>query len=554
MLALRRLASLILAAALMARALTAQTPLSSMTTDELVDGLRDTNRTSRAASMAELRRRGATAVSDLETLLRAGKVERKHGAAFALVQIGSAALPTIRRALADTGASSFVVTDALMWSTSSDSEVVPLLLPLLGDTSARVRTAAVNGLNNYREGSPQVGRLLVRMLNDPAPDVRVEAANQLVQLRDTASRRLGALALSDMIDDPDRSVRRSAVYNLGNMGVVAGPAIPAIANRINRDADPEVRWLSARVLGWLGPQASDVVPVLLGGLHHRDSLVRHECLLSLGEIGVARLRRSLRDSVLTALRVRLTSTNPTTRHAAATALANTGAWAIPELVLASHSTDDTVALIGVSALGSLSDSSASDAPLLAALNDGRAVVRQAASRAVGGIGARVDARLRWLAQSRGPRVRHAALEALRINQLATGIPVVRRCYSLEYGVWSPALSSPSIEGVLPPRALRFSPVPARYARSDYVGFTVEQPADSQWHATGFWIPHIERGEIELDPSPSLSGVRATLRLDDAGVLVGTIRTYWDFPHPSETASVTARPTDCEQLALGIDHR
>src|SRR6266567_1318996 len=63
MLALRRLASLILAAALMARALTAQTPLSSMTTDELVDGLRDTNRTSRAASMAELRRRGATVSS-----------------------------------------------------------------------------------------------------------------------------------------------------------------------------------------------------------------------------------------------------------------------------------------------------------------------------------------------------------------------------------------------------------------------------------------------------------------------------------------------------------
>jgi HEAT repeat protein len=529
--------------------LAAQQPVTNLTTAELVDRLRDSSADVRTTARDELHRRGTLALRALDTMLHnENNLARQHWAAVALIQMGPPALPIIRKALADTGSYSFTMGEALQWFASSDSEAVPLLTPLLADPSARVRTAAVNGLNTYREGGAEVGGLLVRMLRDRSPEVRSEAATQLIQLRDTTTRRLGALALTRMVDDPDRDARRSAIYALGSMGDVAAPAIRAISTRIDRDPDPEVRWLSARVLGWLGLQASDIVPVLLHGLHHRDAKVRTECTLSLGEIGVGKLAAPLRDSVLNALRVRLRASDRTARRAAATALATAGAPAIPALVLASRSADDTVALIGVAALGTFPDSAAVAAPLLAALADHRPAVRESAARALGGIGTRVDTLLRRLAQSGDTAVRQAAARALEVNRRLTAIPVAGRCYAIEYGAWSPPLQTRTIEGVLPPRALRFDVIAARWARRDSVAFTVDQPFSGEWYPTGYWIPDLGKSEIDFDPSPSLSGIRGIAHLNDDGTLSGMMTTYWDFTRDTQTVAITGRPSDCVSLA------
>jgi HEAT repeat protein len=534
--------------ALLALPLAAQQPVASLTTAQLVEQLRDSSAGIRVAARAELRRRGAPVLRELDAMLQNEKdMQQMHKAAYALVQIGSPALPVIRQALADTGFTAYTVADALQWSAATDSEAIPLLLPLLADSSARVRTAAVTALNTYREGSGQVGNLLVRMLGDPSADVRAEAASQLIQLRDTTTRRLGALALVRMVDDPDRDVRRSAVYALGSMGDVAGPGIPAIARRISRDPDAEIRWLAARVLGWLGPQASDIVPLLLQSLHHRDGKVREESMLSLGEIGVSRLATPLRDSVLTALRVRLSSPLRNIRHAAATALAATGAPAIPNLVLASRSADSIVAVIAVIALGTYPESSAVDEPLLAGLRDHRREVREHAAHGLGAIGPRVDARLHALVQSRDTATARWAARALRIHDLGSAIPVANRCYAVRYGAWSPPLPSGTIEGTMPPRAVRFSMVAAQWSRRDSIAFTVEQPFDGRWYPTGYWVPDSLKREIAFDPSPSLSGVRATVHLDGAGMLVGTMTTYWDFTRDTATVSITGRSGDCSEL-------
>jgi len=511
----------------------------------LLGRLRDSSEAVRDSAVREVRSRGRSIVPALQTFLRSSTVELQSAAAYALVRIGAPALPAIRDALDDTSMASFDVSEALGWSSLTDSDALTLLDPLLHDPSARVRSAATSALGSRGAIGAPVGTRLLERLDDPDPSVRTAAADEFFYVHDSASRAAGALALTRLLADSRQDVRRAAVYTLGNMGDVAAPGIPGIIERMRFDPDTEVRWLSARVLGWLGPQASSAVPALLAHLDDTLPTVRLEALGSLGGIGISRVPVARGDSVIAALRSRLVSDDSLTRETAVRALGAIGARAIPALAGALHSPDSTVATIAAMALGYLSDESSVIAPLGGSLGDRRRSVRDAAADALGGIGKQVLPLLRSRASSSDPLVREAAGRALNVYAASASLPILRSCYEASYGPWTPPMESETIEGVVPPDAMRFSSVRRPFRRdSTAYAFVLERRYRDKWYPAGYWIPDSTSREVRLDPSPSLSGVAMTLTVTSADDIRGTVRTYWDFPAKTQTASVVLTRIDC----------
>jgi HEAT repeat protein len=439
----------------------------------------------------------------------------------------------------------FHVREALSWGTESDSNALALLDQLVDDPSARVRGAAASALGSHAMRGARVGPRLVALLEDSDPGVRVAAADEFFYVHDSASRAAGALVLARLLDDTTQEVRRAAVYMLGNMGDVAAPGIPGIVERMRFDPDTEVRWLSARVLGWLGPQASGAVPALLAHLADTLPTVRLEALGSLGGIGISRLPPARGDSVIAAIGARLASDDTLTRRTAVQALGSIGTRAIPSLAGALHSSDSAVATIAAISLGRMLEETSIVAPLDSALGDRRRTVRDAAADALGGVGEGALPLLRARTSSGDSLERQAARRALNVYAASASLPVPGSCYSASYGPWNPPLKSESMEGVVPPKEMRFSSVRSWFARdTSAYAFLLERRYRGEWYPTGYWIPDSTSRQIEVNPLPNLSGVLLTLTVARADDVHGTIRTYWDFPAETQEASVTLTKIDC----------
>lgn len=528
-----------------------QTSTDSAYVGSLLDRMRDTSRAVRDSASRELGSMGSSVVRALRNALSSSNVERQRAAAFAFVWVGSPALPAIREALDDTSTTAFLVREALAWGTASDSSALALLDRLVDDSSARVRSAAAGAFGSHAMRGAHVGSHLVALLDDPDPSVRIAAAGELFYIHDSASRAAGALVLARLLDDANQDVRRAAVYTLGNMGDVAAPGIPGIVERMRFDPDTEVRWLSARVLGWLGPQASNAVPALLARLTDTLPTVRLEALGSLGGIGISGLSSARGDSVIAAIDARLASDDTLTRSTAAQALGSIGVRAIKELAGALHSSDSVVATIAASALGQMPTEASIISPLDGALADRRRVVRDAAADALGGVGEGALPLLRARASSGDSLERQAARRALNVYSASASLPVRRSCYKANYGPWEPPLQSESVEGVLPPMEMRFSSVRSWFARdTSAYAFTLEQRYGGEWYPTGYWIPDSTSRQMKIDPSPNLSGMVMTLTVTGADDVQGTIRTYWDFPAETQTASVVLTRIDCAATIEG----
>jgi HEAT repeat protein len=523
---------LIVAGALLtAAAVSAQQPYrDTAAVTALLAHLRDPDSVVRNTALATLHRDSADLLLPLSKMLHGKDVKRQAAAAEALIMIGLPALPAIREALADTGPVAFTMVEDLTALPREESDALALLVPLLSDTRPAVRSRTVQAANGYRRGGAETGRLLARLLTDSDASVRRDAAYAMIDVRDSASRVAGIPLLVQLTRDADSAVRREAVHALGNMGDVSGPAVPALVERIRVDSVLEIAWLSARVLGWLGPRASVAVPDLLGHVNDPRPQVRVESLGALGGIGVTRLSPDLRAAVLDTLRVHLHSRQAPERRRAVEALAAIGPPAIPALAGAVQSRDDSVAFTAVVALGQLPDDHRIVAPLFGALSDARLDVRNAAADALGGARADTMARVRALGSA-------ASRRALAVAAASRSLPIAWACYRVTYGSGAPD----EVGRVHAPRTLRFAT-----ARSDpkRMEFFVEQWLAGDWRMTGYWEPNAAHHSVTLNPSPELSGVTLTFDASSAAELHGTIETYWDFRAKTDTASATAHRVDC----------
>ena len=527
----------------------AQAVTDSARVDRLVTELRDTSTEVRSRARAEFAASGRQLVPTLMSRVGSRDGRAQYGAVAGLVLVGEPARPELLRMLRDDD-THFLVSESFGVIESAD-ELLAFLDPWLRDKDADVRAFAVELLDGYREDALAFGPAILRALHDESPKVREAAvAVHYTQIPSRDLRRAIAEVLVAALPSADAGTRRSIVYNLGNMTDVSAPAIPSIIARMERDPEIEVRWLSARVLGWYGAAASSAVPALLGRLNDRADTVRFEAIDALGAIGVSKLSPELAGTVIDTLTHRLAASRPAVRAQAAEALARIGAPAHASLVIALASTDGNVARIGAEGLAALVPDSSVDAPLLRALRDPRTLDRIPVAVALAGIGPRIVEPLREIERAGPAAVTESARLALRLLEDGNAYGVADRCYRIEQGPWEPPLRARTIEGTVPPTRIRFRRVIAGYDAAGDRGptrFAVDLRGDEAWFQSGLWYRD-EKGELHVDPSPSLSGIRYTLRPDASGALTGRVTAYWDYREAGrvdESAPAHLTPITCD---------
>ena len=250
------------------------------------------------------------------------------------------------------------------------------------------RRQAVRMLGAY--GGAEIRAVLLRALEDPEPEVRIEAANTAgrVKLADAVA------ILTGWLEDVDSGVRAAAAHALGAIGD-ARP-LPLLVRALG-DADAEVRRAAIGALASIG--APEAVVPMLGRLDDEDMSVRIAAALALGRsgdaravvplIGRARDTPEMRTAVYQALAELgdprgasaliqgLRDDDENARMSAIAALGRVGSErAMRPLAELAHETDPRAAEAAIQAIGNVPGAAASRI-LIELLGD--ATLRQAAS-------------------------------------------------------------------------------------------------------------------------------------------------------------------------------
>jgi HEAT repeat protein len=325
----------------------------------LLAALRDADADVRWMAAAALRRIGdAAAVPGLLAALGDASWYVREAAAKALGEIGAPAVPGLLAALGDADADMRRAAAAALGEIG-DAAAVPGLLAALGDADWNVRAAAARALGQIGDAAAVPG--LLAALGDAEANVRAAAARALGQIGDAAA----VPGLLAALGDADVHWAAAAVLRQ-----IGAPAVPGLLAAL-RDADADVRWMAAWVLGEIGDAAA--VPGLLAALRDADWYVRKAAAKALGEIGDA----AAVPGLLAALR----DADWYVREAAAAALGQIGAPAVPGLLAALGDAKARVHEAAAAALGEIGDAAAVPG-LLAALRDADWWVRRAAARAL----------------------------------------------------------------------------------------------------------------------------------------------------------------------------
>jgi HEAT repeat protein len=266
-----------------------------------------------------------------------------------LSEIGKSAVPELTKALSDDR--DYVLQ---VWAARTLGSIGPDagdaavdLGRALNNTQIHIREAAAKALAELGVASEPALLELVRALHDKHPPIRLAAARALQKLGPTASIAIPGLVnlLCDCVDD----VHKSAMDALAAIGTKAvPPLIRILENRTQRrseaftellvdmlkvfdSADPSalghyrvescrnLRWhlqcafernpekihtVATIVLGMIGPEANEAIPVLTDMLKTENSLLRREAAHAIRRIGYAV------DSDLEALVEATTHENP----------------------------------------------------------------------------------------------------------------------------------------------------------------------------------------------------------------------------------------------------
>ena len=131
-----------------------------------------------------------------------------------------------------------------------------------GEKDADLRREAISSLGFVGDRSPETVRAVASLLGDPSPDFRLLATATLAKFG-PAGRIVESELKKATTTDSDKRVRANAVQTLC---VVFGPdavqLVPFLAERLQGDADFEVRIAIVERLGALGPAGKTALPAL----------------------------------------------------------------------------------------------------------------------------------------------------------------------------------------------------------------------------------------------------------------------------------------------------
>lgn len=135
---------------------------------------------------------------------------------------------------------------------SDDPRAVPVLIRLIDDRSAQVRSLAAIGLGYYADDSAREV-LIDHLRNDENGSVRAMCAGSLGFIGGADNELIYALS------DPDKTVKISAIVSLSHSGTLS--AVPHIIKLLD-DLEWDVRYFASTALLDLGVSNADVVEVL----------------------------------------------------------------------------------------------------------------------------------------------------------------------------------------------------------------------------------------------------------------------------------------------------
>lgn len=220
-------------------------------TSEVIQALQSAEESVRLQAVDQLGRQGTGPEKEavIEALSRALKDEsaavRAH-AVHALGQIGTEARP-----------------------------VFPQLSALVDDSEAVVRRSLAQVAARIEPDSEVSVGLLVKLLGDTEPSVRVRAASALADMGTVS-----VPALTEAMKD--KQTEYWAILTLNEIGPKATEAVSALAEKVGQ-GDTEIRQQAILALAAIGPGAKDSVPVLLEAL--KQPATASAASYALGTIG-----------------------------------------------------------------------------------------------------------------------------------------------------------------------------------------------------------------------------------------------------------------------------
>lgn len=286
-------------------------------------------------------------------------------------------------------------------------EVLPYLVKGLSDPNPQVRQAAVNGLVKLGQWSLQA---IAKVLEGGSETAKKEA--------EKAFREICEGFRKDLRENSDRLIRRDMARYIGELRYAK--ATPDLIDRLQNDADPEVRAACAYALGNIGAKFA-VAPLQEVMENEKEEMpVRLAAAVALGQMGNERGIKFLIDQ--------LKSSDEKVRASAVEALRTIGKPATRLLIEAAQSKDSLQRWGAVAALGETGEPRALPV-LLRALKDEDENVRAVAAASLGKLryaraapqlvqaladkSERVQAHAEWALENIGERAIPAILEGAK---------------------------------------------------------------------------------------------------------------------------------------------
>ena len=276
-----------------AEALTAIDPSQREAITELIELSKSAEDRIRKGAADALGNAGIHAVAAIPTLtaaLRDRDAKVRWAAAEALGRFGSeaaVAASALMKAVQDSDSTvRSAAIDALGSIGPKAKAALPVLTPLLNDGDKSVRAAAAAALFRIdRRKAQATVAVFIEELRETDTRSRWHALNYLRKMREEAKEAVPVPLLIDALADPDFGVRGMAAEMLGEIGLKAEPAVPALRKALQSN-DVWIRGSAALALvRIMGTKATMAVPALIDGLDDEDQDLREDNLRALQTMG-----------------------------------------------------------------------------------------------------------------------------------------------------------------------------------------------------------------------------------------------------------------------------